>query len=164
MAAITQDQIDTYVAAIHTPAMQAFKELKNFETNEYNCYAYLNQMLLVVFPRRFFVVSKRPENQGVKNSRTLDFIVLDVKVEERLFIEMKKGIESRQAVRHQLHEAFNIAFPAGNYAKYGLTVCGSLFWFWECYGHQQNIVVPGQAGPGVANPWLRAHGARPHVW
>ena len=151
MAAITQAQINNYTTKIDTPAMLAFKQAKDFQTNEYNCYAYMDRILHVVFPPSSFVIhpqAKRPEIQGIHS--ILDFIVLDTNVQDRLFIEMKKGTATRQAVRHQLHRALTRTLPE-NYIKFGLTVCGNLFWFWECYGQQQNVVVPGQGDPGNAN-------------
>ena len=149
MAAITLVQINDYTTKIHTPAMLAFKQAKDLQTNEYDCYAYMDRILHVVFPPSSFVIqpqAKRPENQGVQNSSILDFIVLDTNVQDRLFIEMKRETAGRQAVRHQLYRALNCTSP-GNYIKFGLTVCGNLFWFWECYGQQQNVVVPGEGGP-----------------
>ena len=153
MAAISQDQIDNYTAQINTPAIQVFKQVKDFQTNEYNCYAYMDRILHVVFPSSSFVIhpqAKRPENQGVQNSCILDFIVLDRYAQDHLFIEMKRGKDSRQAVRHQLYRALTRTL-GGNYVKFGLTVCGNRFWFWECYGQQQNVVVPGQGLPGAGN-------------
>ena len=153
MAAITQAQINAYVTQIDTTAMRAFKQAKNFQTNEYNCYAYMDRILHVVFPPVSFVIhpqAKRPENQGVQNSSIPDFIVLDRNARDHLFIEMKRGNSPRHKVRHQLHHALTRTF-AVNYVKFGLTVCGNRFWFWECYGQQQNIVVPGQGPPGAAN-------------
>lgn len=154
MAAISQANINTYITQINTPAMLAFLQAKNLQTNEYNCYGYIDRILHVVFPALSFVINpqaKRPENQGVNNASILDFIVLDAQSRDRLFIEMKKGNATRQAVRHQLHRAFTRTFPPGNYAKFGLTVCGNRYWFWECYGPQKNVIVPGQGGPGAGN-------------
>lgn len=153
MAAITQGQINEYITKIDTPAMLAFKQAKDFQTNEYNCYAYMDRILNVVFRPSSFVVhpqAKRPEHQNVQHVNILDFIVLNRNARDHLFIEMKRGIASRQAVRHQLHHALTSFLP-GDYVKFGLTVCGNQFWFWECYGPQQNVVVPGQGNPGNAN-------------
>lgn len=151
MAAITQAEINEYTTKIDTQAMIAFKQAKDFQTNEFNCYAYMDRILHVVFRPSSFVIhpqAKRPENQGVQNAYILDLIVLNRNARDHLFIEMKRGIASRQAVRHQLHRALTRTLP-GNYIKFGLTVCGNLFWFWECYGQQQNVVVPGQGAQGM---------------
>ena len=134
--------------------MLAFRNAKDFNVQEHHCYGFLDRILNVVFDPWSFVINpqgRRPESDTVINTRMVDFIVLDINARDCLFMEVKKGGSSRQQVRHQLRQAIDLAFPQGDNALFGVTACGTKFWFWECYGPTYNIVVPGAGVAGHAN-------------
>lgn len=158
MAQPTLAQLNSYEGRIYTQAIRIFRQTKDLARQEHHNYGFLDRVLNVIFDDTFVInpQAKRPENRPPQNTRILDFIVLNigingVQMEDHLWMEVKRDNKPRQEVRHQLHNALTLSCPP-NFAKFGSTSCGNRYWFWECYGPGQNVIVPGAGPPGNANP------------